>query len=117
MTIPKRGLYEVLVTEALNDQLSRLGNDFEAIRENLRALGLEDRALVLQLRATRIAPGMIVDIVFVDPPYRLEREYEETLELLGAKPPKLAIVTCGGPFDAATGHYLDNVIVWATPQA
>ena len=37
MTIPKRGLYEVLVTEALNDQLSRLGNDFEAIRENLRA--------------------------------------------------------------------------------
>ena len=32
-------------------------------------------------------------------------------------PPKLAIVTCGGPFDAATGHYLDNVIVWATPSS
>ncbi len=31
-------------------------------------------------------------------------------------PPKLAIVTCGGPFDPATGHYLDNVIVWATPR-
>jgi hypothetical protein len=31
-------------------------------------------------------------------------------------PPRLAIVTCGGPFDTATGHYLDNVIVWATPQ-
>ena len=30
-------------------------------------------------------------------------------------PPELAIVTCGGPFDAATGHYLDNVIVWASP--
>lgn len=29
-------------------------------------------------------------------------------------PPKLALVTCGGPFDAATRHYLDNVIVWAT---
>jgi Sortase domain len=28
-------------------------------------------------------------------------------------PPQLALVTCGGPFDAATGHYLDNVIVWA----
>lgn len=28
--------------------------------------------------------------------------------------PKLAIVTCGGPFDSATGHYLDNVIVWAS---
>jgi Sortase domain len=29
-------------------------------------------------------------------------------------PPKLALVTCGGPFDATTHHYLDNVIVWAT---
>jgi Sortase domain len=29
-------------------------------------------------------------------------------------PPKLALVTCGGPFDSATGHYLDNVIVWTT---
>jgi Sortase domain len=29
--------------------------------------------------------------------------------------PKLALVTCGGPFDYTTGHYLDNVIVWATP--
>ena len=28
-------------------------------------------------------------------------------------PPKLALVTCGGPFDEATGHYIDNVIVWA----
>ena len=28
--------------------------------------------------------------------------------------PKLALVTCGGPFDAATGHYSDNLIVWAT---
>jgi Sortase domain len=28
-------------------------------------------------------------------------------------PPQIAVVTCGGPFDAATGHYADNVIVWA----
>jgi hypothetical protein len=27
--------------------------------------------------------------------------------------PKLALVTCGGPFNTATGHYQDNVIVWA----
>lgn len=30
-------------------------------------------------------------------------------------PAKLALVTCGGPFDSSTGHYEDNVIVWATP--
>jgi uncharacterized repeat protein (TIGR01451 family) len=29
--------------------------------------------------------------------------------------PRLAVVTCGGPFDASTGHYRDNVIVWASP--
>lgn len=31
--------------------------------------------------------------------------------------PRLALVTCGGPFDAATGHYRDNLIAWATPAA
>lgn len=62
------------------------------IRENLRSLGLQARSLVLQLRATRIVPGMSGDIVFIDPPYRLEREYGEMLERLGGTPPKLAIV-------------------------
>ncbi|RFA18186.1 hypothetical protein B7R25_14975 [Subtercola boreus] len=31
--------------------------------------------------------------------------------------PRLVLVTCGGVFDADTGHYLDNVIVTATPVA
>ena len=30
-------------------------------------------------------------------------------------PPQLALVSCGGPFDSATGHYVDNVIAWAIP--
>lgn len=30
---------------------------------------------------------------------------------------RLVLVTCGGPFDAATGHYLDNVVVYAVPDA
>jgi sortase (surface protein transpeptidase) len=29
--------------------------------------------------------------------------------------PQLALVSCGGPFDSATGHYLDNIIAWAIP--
>jgi hypothetical protein len=28
---------------------------------------------------------------------------------------RLILVTCGGPFDAATGHYADNVVVTAAP--
>ena len=27
--------------------------------------------------------------------------------------PALRLITCGGPFDAATGSYLDNIIVYA----
>ena len=30
-------------------------------------------------------------------------------------PARLVLVTCGGPFNAKTGHYRDNVIVTATP--
>jgi hypothetical protein len=29
---------------------------------------------------------------------------------------RIAIVTCGGPFDAATGSYLDNIVVFAVPD-
>jgi hypothetical protein len=29
---------------------------------------------------------------------------------------RIAIVTCGGPFDASTGNYLDNIVVFAVPQ-
>jgi hypothetical protein len=28
---------------------------------------------------------------------------------------RLVLVTCGGPFDEAGGHYLDNVVVTAVP--
>lgn len=28
---------------------------------------------------------------------------------------RVAIVTCGGPFDASTGNYLDNVVAFAVP--
>ncbi len=29
--------------------------------------------------------------------------------------PRLVLVTCGGPFDYATRHYIDNIIVYASP--
>lgn len=30
---------------------------------------------------------------------------------------RVAIVTCGGPFDASTGNYLDNVVAYAVPAS
>ncbi len=62
-----------------------------AIRENLRALDIEDRAEVRQGRATATIPRIAADIVFLDPPYALENEYTAALELLGANPPPLVI--------------------------
>jgi hypothetical protein len=28
---------------------------------------------------------------------------------------RLVIISCGGPFDSATGHYLDNIVAYAVP--
>ncbi|WP_433222330.1 class F sortase [Dactylosporangium sp. CS-047395] len=32
-------------------------------------------------------------------------------------PVRLTLITCGGPFDKATGHYRDNVVITAEPAA
>jgi Sortase domain len=41
-----------------------------------------------------------------------------TLAVYGPTPgPELRLVTCGGSFDAASGHYADNVIVYAREAA
>ena len=61
------------------------------LRQNLQSLGLEGRAQVVQGRVTALLGGIRADIVFLDPPYDLEAEYETTLTKLGAQPPKLVI--------------------------
>jgi len=30
--------------------------------------------------------------------------------------PELRLITCGGAFDRATGHYMDNIVVYASPS-
>ena len=38
-----------------------------------------------------------------------------TEDVYGPVPdPELRLITCGGAFDAATGHYLNNIVVYAT---
>ncbi len=62
------------------------------IRENLRSLGLESRALLRHSRASVVIPQITADIVFLDPPYTIEAEYERSLNLLAQRPPSLVIV-------------------------
>lgn len=83
------------------------------IRENLRSLGLNARAQVRQGRASVVLaqirkmaesattakmaesakttePAAIgAGIIFLDPPYSLEQEYERSLSILGERPPEL----------------------------
>lgn len=33
-----------------------------------------------------------------------------------AGPPRLVLITCGGPFDTGTGNYRDNIVAYAVPS-
>jgi 16S rRNA (guanine(966)-N(2))-methyltransferase RsmD len=72
--------------------LERGRSALEVIRDNLASLGLEARATVLAGPVLLTLPRVAADIVFLDPPYDLEREYASVMEALGANPPALAIV-------------------------
>lgn len=63
----------------------------DVIRDNLAALGITNRAEVLSGRVVQYLPQRAADIVFLDPPYDLQKEYDEALAILGAKPPQLVV--------------------------
>jgi 16S rRNA (guanine966-N2)-methyltransferase len=62
------------------------------IRSNLAALRAEARARVIHGPAALYLGSMDADIVFIDPPYPKDREYQAALEALETKPPGLVIV-------------------------
>ena len=61
------------------------------IRENLRSLGLEGRAEVVARPASKVVGTVDADIVFLDPPYGEEEEYQAALGRVGEKPPGLVV--------------------------
>ena len=63
-----------------------------AIRENLASLDLEPRATVVAGPVLLTIARQNAGIVFLDPPYSVEREYTAALELLSQNPPKLVVV-------------------------
>ena len=71
----------------------------------------------------QLTPGDVVHVRLAD---RTEvrfrvyavREYPKTtfptaLVYAATPMPELRLITCGGPFDASSGHYLDNIVVFA----
>lgn len=61
------------------------------IRENLALLGVAQRAEIVQGRTLQYLPQRKADIVFLDPPYELEKEYEEAMAILGAGSSQLVV--------------------------
>jgi 16S rRNA (guanine966-N2)-methyltransferase len=64
----------------------------EVIKQNLSSLGLQARSRVIQGAAPPNIGGHDADIVFIDPPYPEECEYQAALEALELKPPTLTVV-------------------------
>ncbi|HYP13635.1 MAG TPA: 16S rRNA (guanine(966)-N(2))-methyltransferase RsmD [Bryobacteraceae bacterium] len=64
----------------------------EIIRENLRSLGITNRAEVLQGRVLQYLPHRSAGIVFLDPPYASSAEYAQALKLLADSSPGLIVV-------------------------
>ncbi|TXR56246.1 class F sortase [Quadrisphaera setariae] len=75
-------------------------------------------------RLHELVPGDQVDVQLddgstvtysVDDVVRVSKDAFPTAEVYGPRPgPVLRLLTCGGAFDRATGHYEDNVIVFAS---
>jgi 16S rRNA (guanine966-N2)-methyltransferase len=79
------------------------------IQENLNSLGVKTGFDLIQGEAGKIlrrwqAQGVILDYVFLDPPYRLETEYHETLQVLSEstllKPTSVVIAEHAKQFDS-----------------
>jgi len=64
----------------------------EVIRENLATLGLESRAEVFTGKPATVLERAHADLVFLDPPYEMSKEYEATMSALDRAETPLAIV-------------------------
>ena len=62
------------------------------IRDNLAALGVGNRAEVYTSKAVPVLERVSADIVFLDPPYEREDEYESELTILDVAENELVIV-------------------------
>ncbi len=60
-----------------------------------------------------LADGKVATFT-VDGVQKVAKDAFPTASIYGkASYPSLRLITCGGPFDRATGHYLDNILVYA----
>jgi 16S rRNA (guanine966-N2)-methyltransferase len=71
--------------------IERSKNAAQVIRENLAALGIESRALLVTTSVASSLAHYKADIVFLDPPYEREAEYASAFQALHENSPALVI--------------------------
>lgn len=71
--------------------IERSAQALQALRENLRALGIEGEATVVRGSAAVLLQNYPCDIAFLDPPYEQGGEYTDALNALAATPVELVI--------------------------
>jgi 16S rRNA (guanine966-N2)-methyltransferase len=64
----------------------------EVIKANLASLGIKSQGRIIRGPAALHLASLDADIVFLDPPYQKNIEYEAALDTISAKPPELTIV-------------------------
>jgi 16S rRNA (guanine966-N2)-methyltransferase len=64
----------------------------ELIKANLASLDIKSKGRIIRGAAALHLASIDADIVFIDPPYPHEKEYQAALDVLSAKPPALTIV-------------------------
>jgi len=80
-----RGARHVIFIEAKRAAADR-------IRKNLASLGISCGFEIRNTRAARLLANLDADIVFLDPPYGSDEEYDAALEALAGNPSPLVIV-------------------------
>ncbi len=63
-----------------------------SLRENLKSLKIEHRALVLPKRAAAALSHPPTGIVFADPPYNQPKEYDKFIATLAANPKQITLL-------------------------
>ena len=76
----------------------------ELIKSNLAALKIGREGRLIPGSAALHLTRVEADVVFIDPPYPKEREYEAAMEALKAKPPSLVIVQHSSRFALETAY-------------
>jgi 16S rRNA (guanine(966)-N(2))-methyltransferase RsmD len=107
--------------------LERNRGALDVLRENVEQLALGSRAIVVPGPVLQTISRNPADIVFLDPPYDLAREYTAAFEALAEAPPQLVVVQHSVRFEPGERHGAlhrtrtvrqgDNVLSFYAPAA